>query len=237
MTSNSQKNLTGNTLLNILHIADPALPIGGFSHSNGIETYVQQRSVKDAETTGLFIQSMLKNNYKYNDSLTVKLAHEFASIHELEELLVLDREISALKSPREIREGSVKLGIRLLKIYTQLTDNELVSEFFKRVKSKEAAGHYAVVYGLITSVLGVDINSSVNSFYFNAAVSMVTNAVKLVPLGQIDGQRILFSLHPLINLLTEETLVLERTMLGICNPALDIKCMQHERLYSRLYMS
>lgn len=237
MTLNSHQDLTGNTLLNILHIADPTLPIGGFSHSNGLETYVQQRIVKDANTTGLFIESMLKNNYKYNDSLTLRLAHEYASNNDLKELVALDHEITALKSPREIREGSVKLGTRILKIYTQLIDNELVSEFFKKVKAKEISGHYAVVYGLITSILGVDITSAVNSFYYNAAVSMVTNAVKLVPLGQIDGQRILFSLHSLINLLTEETLILDKAMLGICNPSLDIKCMQHERLYSRLYMS
>jgi urease accessory protein len=229
--------MTANSLLNILHIADPTLPIGGFSHSNGLETYVQQRLVKDATTTELFIQSMLKNNYKYNDSLTVKVAHEYASDNLMEELVAIDNEISALKSPREVREGSVKLGTRILKIYSQLIDNELVTEFFQKVKAKEIAGHYAVVYGLITSILGVDLSSCVNSFYYNAAVSLVTNAVKLVPLGQIDGQRILYGLHPLIKLLTEETLVLDKAMLGICNPALDIKCMQHERLYSRLYMS
>ncbi|SFB50417.1 urease accessory protein UreF [Algoriphagus aquimarinus] len=237
MTSNSPKEMSANSLLNILHIADPTLPIGGFSHSNGLETYVQQRIVKDADSAQLFIESMLKNNYKYNDSLTLRLAHEYASAHQMEELFGLDNEISALKSPREVREGSVKLGTRILKIYSQLITNELVTEFFNKVKAKEISGHYAVVYGLITSILGVDLSSSVNSFYYNAAVSMVTNAVKLVPLGQIDGQRILYGLHPLINLLTEETLVLDKAMLGVCNPALDIKCMQHERLYSRLYMS
>ena len=66
---------------------------------------------------------------------------------------------------------------------------------------------------------------------------MVTNAVKLVPLGQLDGQDILFYLHDDLMTLCDETLEVDRDLIGLCNVGFDIRCMQHERLYTRVYIS
>ena len=76
-----------------------------------------------------------------------------------------------------------------------------------------------------------------SGFYFNAAVGFVTNSVKLIPLGQQDGQQILFSLHTLIDDLVDKTMQPDRSLIGVCCTGFDIRSMQHEQLYSRLYMS
>lgn len=225
------------SLIEILHITDPTLPIGGFAHSNGLETYVQQNLVKNVSSTQDFVESMLKNNYKYNDALALKLAYEYTLQNNLEGILALDNECQALKAPREVREGSQKLGVRLIKIYGRYLDDPLLNQVAENILKKTMHGHYSVIYGVLTAVLKIGIDKAVCSFLYNAAVAMVTNAVKLVPLGQMDGQQILFSVQHLIENLTVETLELGKEMLGVCNTALDIKCMQHEQLYSRLYMS
>ena len=225
------------SLIKILHITDPTLPIGGFSHSNGLETYVQQKLVNNAATTRQFVESMLKNNYKYNDGLSVKLAYDLSLTKNLAEILKLDNECHALKAPREIREGSQKMGTRLLKIYVNLLDDPFLNEINNYVEQKKMQGHYSVIFGIVTSILKIDADKALCAFLYNAAVGMVTNAVKLVPLGQTDGQQIIFDVQGLIENLTLEILTLNREMLGVCNTALDIKCMQHEQLYSRLYMS
>ncbi len=98
-------------------------------------------------------------------------------------------------------------------------------------------GHYAVIYGIITALLKLDKEKATCAFLYNAAVGIITNAVKLVPLGQTDGQQIIYNVQPLIETLTLEIMELDRDLHGVCNAALDIKCMQHEHLYSRLYMS
>ncbi|MBD8490632.1 urease accessory protein UreF [Echinicola sp. CAU 1574] len=235
------KNLTythsGGQLLHILHIADPTLPVGGFSHSNGLETYVQQGLVKDVQSTIKFIKAMLENNYKYNDGFLVSLAHAYTSAKDIEKLVALDIESHALKSPMEIREASVKMGTRLLKIYIEFIDSSLLEEFQHQVKEKSAYGYFPVVYGLITALLEIPMQDAIASFLYNATVAMMTNAVKLVPLGQMDGQRILFGTHTMIQEVTKDILNLDLEMLGLCNPAFDIRSMQHENLYSRLYMS
>ena len=237
MNKNTTKTTGLGSLIEILHITDPMLPIGGFSHSNGLETYVQQNLIKNASSTQDFVESMLKNNYKYNDAFAVKLGYEFTVKKSLDEILKLDNECHALKAPREVREGSQKLGTRLIKIYGKILNDPFLNKINKHIQEKKMQGHYAVIYGVITALLKIEIEKAICAFLYNASVAMVTNAVKLVPLGQMDGQKILFSIQELIENLTLEILELNRELLGVCNTSLDIKCMQHEQLYSRLYMS
>ncbi|MNN86422.1 Urease accessory protein UreF [compost metagenome] len=93
------------------------------------------------------------------------------------------------------------------------------------------------MYGMLASILEIPLEEALHGFYYNAAITMVTNAVKLVPLGQLDGQDVLFDLHDDILELCHETLAVERNLVGLCNIGFDIRCMQHERLYSRVYIS
>lgn len=237
MTKNKTKPSGLGSLIEILHITDPTLPIGGFSHSNGLETYVQQNLVKNASSTQDFVESMLQNNYKFNDGLAVKLAYQFTSEENFDEILKLDNECHALKAPREVREGSQKLGTRLIKIYASLLNEPFLNEINDCIVNKKMQGHYSIIFGIITSLLKIETEKAVCAFLYNASVAMVTNAVKLVPLGQTDGQQIIYNVQGFIEAISIEIMELDSEMLGVCNTALDIRCMQHEHLYSRLYMS
>ena len=99
-------------LASLLHISDPTLPIGGYSHSNGLETFIQNKIVHNAATAQEFVENMLKYNLKYNDGAFVKLSYEAAASNDLKAILDLDQECNALKCPREIRQASQKLGVR-----------------------------------------------------------------------------------------------------------------------------
>lgn len=224
-------------LSSLLHLCDPTLPIGGFSHSNGLETYVQNGIVHNATSANDFIKSMLTNNIKYNDAAFVKLSYEATKLGDFAEIIQLDNECTALKSPREIREASQKLGVRLLKIFSRQTEHKLMQEYEQAIRKNQAAGHYCIAFGMCANAAQIPLEEALLGFYYNAAVGMVTNCVKLIPVGQLDGQDILFSLHPLLQQLVDETLELDRELTGICNTGFDIHCMQHEHLYSRLYMS
>ena len=236
-TNNNSEPTKLGSLIEILHITDPSLPIGSFSHSNGLETYVQQNLVKNKISTQDFVESMLKNNYKYNDGLAVKFASNYAIEHKLQEIINLDRETHALKAAREVRAGSQKLGNRLFKIYLQLLEDPFLLKIEELIAENKMQGHYAVIYGIITALLKIDQDKAVCGFLYNAAVGMITNAVKLVPIGQTDGQQIIYNVQSLIEDIALEINNLDRDNYGVCNAALDIKCMQHEQLYSRLYMS
>ncbi|MBL0737757.1 urease accessory protein UreF [Flavobacterium sp. GN10] len=227
-----------NTYLgSLLHLADPTLPIGGYTHSNGLETYVQDEAVNSVASAKEFVSNMLMYNIKYNDASFLKLAYVAAANNDLETIVKLDQECSALKSPREIREASQKLGIRLIKIFRRQKAFELIDGYERAIANKEAMAHYCIAFGLYAQLLEIPLDEALFAFYYNAAIGMITNSVKLVPLGQLDGQDVLFELQPLIKKLAKETLTIDRELVGLCSIAFDIRCMQHERLYSRLYMS
>ncbi len=226
-----------NALLNLLHLTDTTLPIGGFSHSAGLETYVQQGLVKDKVSANEFVVQMLSQNIRYTDAALVALAYDAAAKNDLQKILLLDGECSAVKLAKEMRQASNKLGLRLMKIFQPICSNGLLSSYADAIKQQHAIGHYCIAFALYAHALHISKQDALNGFYYNAAVGFVTNAVKLVPLSQQSGQEILFSIHALIDALVQQTMQPDEDLIGLCCTGFDIKSMQHERLYSRLYMS
>jgi urease accessory protein len=225
------------SFLSLLQLSDPALPIGGFSHSAGLETYVQLGIVNDKNTAKEFIIQQLSRNIFFTDAAFVSFSYDAAEKKDLLELIKRNEECSAVKLAREMREASQKMGGRLSKLFSSFCNNVIADQFLNAVKENNSAPHYSVAFGLFAYACQISKNDMLHAFYYNIAAGMVTNSVKLVPLGQKAGQEILFSLHSLIEDLVKKSITPDQAMIGVCCTGFDIRSMQHEQLYSRLYMS
>jgi urease accessory protein len=224
-------------LLRFLQLTDPTLPIGGYAHSSGLETYVQQGWVKDVKTARAFVTAMLQQNIQFTDAAFVSLAFQAAVEENAERLSELNELCTAVKLARESREASHKLGARLTKLFHPLCASAIAERFKEALLNHGSAANYPIAFGLYAAAMQLSKHEALTGFCYNAAAAIVTNAVKLIPLGQLSGQEILFSLEPVIQSVVENAMHPDADMLGVCCPAFDIRCMQHEQLYSRLYMS
>ena len=98
-------------------------------------------------------------------------------------------------------------------------------------------GHYCILFGIYAHELKISKKETLEGFFYNTAIGYITNAVKLIPLSQDSGQKLLFEILPLLEELSEKALAPNESLLGKSSVGFDIRSMQHENLYSRLYMS
>lgn len=226
-------------LLKLLRLSDLTLPIGGFAHSASLETYVQQGRVKDAAGAGLFIRQMLQQNYRYNEGYYFLQAWHAASGSSWDAVVATDRRCTAGKLAFEARQASLKMGHRLLQIFADEHPSDSgMAEYRARVLAqREWLGNYAVVFAVLAARMQISAGSALQGWLYNGTSGMVTNAVKLIPLGQQQGQELLASLLPVIEALVPQIENTDAASAGKSCTGFDIRAMQHETLYSRLYMS
>ena len=98
-------------------------------------------------------------------------------------------------------------------------------------------GQHALVFGLVAQGLDLDPESTLLAYLYTVLAGLVAVALRLVPLGQSDGQSLLHELAPLSRDLIAQFGEMQPEDVWSAAPGLDIRSMQHERLYSRLYRS
>ncbi len=222
----------------LLQVNDALFPIGGYSHSYGLETYIQKGLVHDEDSAEEFIHRRLEYNFLYNEFLAVRFGWEYAVSGDLTAISRLEEIMEAGKIPRETREASRKLGSRFIKTLSALEiprENRVFEEYREARKGKSV--HHAVAYGVFCGAAGITREEALEHFLYAQTSAMVTNCVKTIPLSQSSGQKLLSGCYPLLQKMTEKVTELGEEWLGLSGPGFDLRCMQHEGLYSRIYMS
>jgi len=222
----------------LLQINDALFPIGGYAHSYGLETYIQKGLVNNAETAVRYIKHMLRYNICYTDLLAVSLAYQYAENEEVMKLTELSEVLTAIKFPMEIRAASHKLGSRFVKTVKAFSIQPEGSIFLEYIKKSELIPvHHTIAYGVFCASAEILYEDVLEAFLYAQVSAMVTNCVKSIPLSQTAGQKMLFGFHGVMEEILAETGRLSKEDLGRSAPGFDIRSMQHEALYSRLYMS
>lgn len=222
----------------LLQVNDALFPIGAYSHSYGLETYIQKNLVKTVEETWDFIFRRMRYGFAYNEFLSARLAYERAQANDVQGLQELEEILDASRIPKETREAGKKLGSRFVKTVSVMKipyENACFTDYLSLRKGKTTT--HSVVYGAFCGAVGITYEKAMETYLYSQTSSMVTNCVKTIPLSQTDGQKLLFKSNQLYQEILELLPTLTAEELCLSNPGFDIRCMQHEGLYSRIYMS
>ena len=220
--------------LYMLQICDSLFPIGAFTLSNGLETYVQRGAVHSPETLAAYLADYLALA-PYQELGVAALAMQYAS--ELENWQRLDRLYTACRAPMEVRQGSAKLCMRLIKAAEQIAPVESLREYRACIADGTCTGQHPIAVGLFAAAHKVKMQEALSIYGYSLLSGLTTHAAKCVPLRQLEAQRVLRESFPRLLDAVQTALSVTEDEIGIGGPAFDILAMQHETLYSRLYMS
>ena len=221
------------SFMKLLQITDAFFPVGAFTLSNGLETYVQQERLRTPADLEAYLAAFLRSA-AYNDLAVVARAWDY--IDDFAALLRLDALAAASRIPREVREGARRMCQRFFRLAGQMGAGGL-ERYAAAVRAGEAYGQYAVAFGLYARAQGIAREDAVAALAYNAVSAVVNNCVKLVPLGQHDGQRILHARLGDVLCAARLALDVPEEEIGLALPGLDLRAIQHEHLPARQYMS
>lgn len=224
-------------LLSLLHFADSAFPTGGYAHSFGLEHYCQAGIVQDREGVERFLLTQIEGAAGPCDATAAAGALRAFARADLDACRHLDETLEAMKVVKGFREGSRQMGRQTLRIAAALTGEARLAAYLDEVNTRRAPGHHAVAFGMVAGALGWDGEAAATAFLYSTTALLVGAALRLLPLGQVAGQAVLWSLHPVIQRVAREAAERPPGDLWSFTPGLDIQGMLHERLEARLFRS
>ncbi|PLS03236.1 urease accessory protein UreF [Neobacillus cucumis] len=226
-----------NQLLILLQFGDSNFPSGAFSHSFGLETYIQEGTIHNKETFFNWIRVFLEKQLAATDGLACRLAIDALRKNEVTEIWNLDQLLFMQNVPLETRQANRRIGERLIKMGLDLYSIPLLEEYQIKIKQREAYGHPAIVFAMISQFLLIEKNQIILTYLYSTVVTLVQNAVRGIPLGQTAGQQVLLALHPYLDETVKRIDRMNKDDFGAAAPGMEIAQMRHEQLHVRLFMS
>ena len=233
MLAQPAEALSAASLIQLIWLASPALPVGGFSYSEGLEAAVERAGLATESIAADWLDDQLHLALARSDLAVIAQAiaawrqDQPARIRQLNDWVLQTRETSELRAQTE------QMGRSLL---AWLGNHDGANA--RHIQAcAELPPTYPVVFALAASQTGADVRDCLLAYAFGWAENMVQAALKSVPLGQSSGQRILARLSQRIPAAVELAASLADGERQAFSPMLAILSSQHETQYSRLFRS
>lgn len=220
-----------NALLSALHLASPALPVGGFAYSQGLEQAIEDRWVADMDQAYVWIRDGLLLNLARQELPWWLHCYEAAAHQQWDVLRDGNQQLSAIRETAELRLESLQMGYSMAKLFAQWPSAQALAAL------KDVTWSYPVAYAALAACTGVEKETALAAYLWSWVENQVLAAIKTVPLGQIEGQQLL---HRLKEDITAACVVAQSTSTAEAGSApfgLALVSARHETQYSRLFRS
>lgn len=221
--------ITDTALLQLIWLASPALPIGGFSYSEGVEAAVEHGLITNDADAANWLTDQLHASLARGDLAVLAQAIPAWRANDLARITTLNDWVLHTRETGEMLQQTTQMGRSML-------------EWLKTVQPETAARAdatltYPLAFALAASATPATVRECLLACAFGWAENMMQAALKSVPLGQNAGQRILLRLAAEIPAAVDFALALDDADRQAFSPMLAILSARHETQYSRLFRS
>lgn len=218
-------------LLRLMHLVSPSLPVGAFAYSQGIEWAAEAGWIRTADDLEAWLGDQLRNCLRVLDLPLLARLHVSASAGDRD---AMGRWIDWLLASRETSELRAEEANRGRALADLLVAWDLLGalEWKQLLMRSQAAG-----FAFAAVSWNIPVTDCTLGYAWNWLENLVLAGVKIVPLGQTQGQQVLQQLIEHIPAAVDEALSLADDEIGAASPALAIASSAHETQYTRLFRS
>lgn len=224
-------------LYRLLTWLSPGYPLGAFSYSHGLEHAVEAGLVRDAAGLEAYAAAALAYGAARVDAALLAAAWEAAQRDDLAALEELADLGVAWRGSAELGLESTAQGAAFLRTTIAASPHSLLDALASRREVSGAPMPLPVALGAAAAVHGVPMTQTATAFLHAFAAGLVSAGVRLVPLGQTDGQRVLAALESIIHGAAAEAGGTPLDEVGTAAPVIDWCSMRHETQHTRLFRS
>ena len=223
--------MTNTASLRLWQLISPALPVGAFAYSQGLEYAIEQQWVKDEKDTRQWIQGLLTHSLSSLEVPILARIYKAWQAEDLDTVIHWNHYLQASRESNELLMEDRHIGSALQLLLGDLSISQ-VDQW-----PDDLQPSFATMFGLAASHWMVTLNEACQGFLWSWCENQVAAAIKLVPLGQTAGQRILSTVIDDIPLAVERGLQLSDDEIGAAAQGLGIASALHETQYTRLFRS
>ncbi|MEM9444406.1 MAG: urease accessory UreF family protein [Verrucomicrobiota bacterium] len=235
---NGVEDLSKDYLSKLLQVSDSAYPTGSFSHSYGLEGMLQIGVIKNESDLQLFIEQEIDHSLKHLELPILHHAYLSLDKGDFAELSYWDKLSGAAKQPTEFRLASTRVGKQRFRLLRDVIGAESIDSItWEKIDSALPSKHLAVVSAIESWTLEIPLKVAMISYSVQNYASILTAALKLMRLGQTAIQRILHQHSKNASYLVDEAMTILPEKIGSFTPLLDIAACQHQRAFSRMFLS
>ena len=220
-------------LFRLLSWLSPSFPVGSYAYSHGIEFAVHAQMVRDQETLTKWLEGVLEYGTGRLDAIIFHSVYK-SSTSQLDELVQL---ATVLKGTRELSQESLLQGRAFAMALESSWHSPRTDEFSSFHLSRDKVVPYAVAVALACKQNEIPPAAALTAYLHALASGLVSAGMRLIPLGQTDGQSVLAKLESTVCEVAAYAMSAPLSDLGTSTPILDWVSMQHEILHTRLFRS
>jgi len=212
----------------------PAYPVGAFSYSSGIEWVVESGDVADAASFQRWLGVVIENGSAFCDACLFVHAHRAAAADNAKALREVAELAAAFVPSKERHLETTAQGRAFIEATRAAWPCAALG---KLARAWDGPIAYPVAVGVTAAGHGIAVEPALSAYLHAVTANLISGGVRLIPLGQTDGQRLLAALEPIVAATAARASATPLDQVGGAAFRADIASMRHETQYTRLFRS